>query len=210
MTGSMNKIEAYLDELFPNPRCELNYNKDYELLLATMLSAQTTDKRVNMVTKVLFDRYPDLQSLSEAKLEDVIKIIRPIGTFNKKAANTIIIAKRLLEECNGIVPNDRAYLESLPGVGRKTTNVVLSNLFNGPYIAVDTHVSRVSIRLGLAKASDDPYTIEKKLMKKFDKQILCRIHHQLVLFGRYHCMARNPQCEECKLKDMCKYYKGVK
>ena len=132
MTGSMNKIEAYLDELFPNPRCELNYNKDYELLLATMLSAQTTDKRVNMVTKVLFDRYPDLQSLSEAKLEDVIKIIRPIGTFNKKAANTIIIAKRLLEECNGIVPNDRAYLESLPGVGRKTTNVVLSNLFNGP------------------------------------------------------------------------------
>lgn len=206
----MNKIEAYLDELFPNPRCELNYNKDYELLLATMLSAQTTDKRVNMVTKVLFDRYPDLQSLSEAKLEDVIKIIRPIGTFNKKAANTIIIAKRLLEECNGIVPNDRAYLESLPGVGRKTTNVVLSNLFNGPYIAVDTHVSRVSIRLGLAKASDDPYTIEKKLMKKFDKQILCRIHHQLVLFGRYHCMARNPQCEECKLKDMCKYYKGVK
>ena len=210
MTGSMNKIEAYLDELFPNPSCELNYNKDYELLLATMLSAQTTDKRVNMVTKVLFDRYPDLQSLSEAKLEDVIKIIRPIGTFNKKAANTIIIAKRLLEECNGIVPNDRAYLESLPGVGRKTTNVVLSNLFNGPYIAVDTHVSRVSIRLGLAKASDDPYTIEKKLMKKFDKQILCRIHHQLVLFGRYHCMARNPQCEECKLKDMCKYYKGVK
>ena len=127
-----------------------------------------------------------------------------IGTFNKKASNVIQIAERLLEDYNGKVPNNREYLETLPGVGRKTTNVVLSNLFNEPCIAVDTHVSRVSIRLGLAKEGDDPYTIEKKLMKKFKKEDLCKRHHQMVLFGRYHCTARNPKCDECRLKDICK------
>ena len=204
MTGSMNKIEDYLDELFPNPRCELNYNKDYELVLATMLSAQTTDKRVNMVTDVLFRKYPSLEALSKAKKEDIIKIIKPIGTFNKKADNVIEIAKSLLKEKKGKVPNDRIYLESLPGVGRKTTNVVLSNLFNEPCIAVDTHVARVSKRLGLAKEKDDPLTIEKKLNKKFKKEDLSKRHHQMVLFGRYHCLARNPKCDACKLKDICK------
>lgn len=207
MTGLMSNIEDYLDELFPNPKCELNYNKDYELVLAVMLSAQTTDKRVNMVTAVLFEKYPSLEKLSMASVDDVIEIIRPIGTFNKKALNVIEISKRLLTECNGVVPNNREYLESLPGVGRKTTNVVLSNLFDVPCIAVDTHVSRVSIRLGLAKEGDDPYTIEKKISKKFQKAELCRRHHQLVLFGRYYCTARSPKCENCKLKDICKYYK---
>ena len=205
MTGSMKKIEDYLDELFPNPKCELNYNKDYELVLAVMLSAQTTDKRVNMVTDILFNKYPNLEALSKAKLNDVIKIIKPIGTFNKKASNVIEIATRLLKECHGKVPNDRKYLESLPGVGRKTANVVLSNLFNEPCLAVDTHVSRVSVRLGLAKQGDNPLTIEKKLTKKFQKKDLCKRHHQLVLFGRYHCMARKPLCLNCKLKDICKY-----
>ena len=210
MTGLMNNIECYLDELFPNPRCELNFNKDYELVLAVMLSAQTTDKRVNMVTDVLFKKYPSLEDLSRASINDVIDIIRPIGTFNKKASNVIVISKRLLEDCNGVVPNNREYLESLPGVGRKTTNVVLSNLYNEPCIAVDTHVSRVSIRLGLAKEGDDPYTIERKLTKKFKKEDLCKRHHQLVLFGRYHCMARNPKCENCKLASVCKYRSRVK
>ncbi len=205
MTGSMNRIEDYLDEMFPNPRCELNYSKDYELVLATMLSAQTTDKRVNMVTSILFTEYPNLKALSEASVDDIVKIIRPIGTFNKKASNVINIAKRLLEDYGGVVPNNREYLETLPGVGRKTTNVVLSNIFNEPCIAVDTHVSRVSIRLGLAKDGDDPFTIEKKLTKKFQKEDLCKRHHQMVLFGRYHCTARNPKCEDCKLKDICKY-----
>ncbi len=204
MIGSMKKIEDYLDELFPNPKCELNYNKDYELVLAVMLSAQTTDKRVNMVTDVLFKKYPNLTALSKASLEDIIDIIRPIGTFNKKASNVIEIATKLLNECEGKVPNNREYLEALPGVGRKTANVVLSNLFNEPCIAVDTHVSRVSIRLGLAKEGDDPYTIEKKLTKKFKKEDLCKRHHQMVLFGRYYCMARKPMCETCKLKDICK------
>lgn len=201
----MNRIEDYLDEMFPNPRCELNYSKDYELVLATMLSAQTTDKRVNMVTSILFTEYPNLKALSEASVDDIVEIIRPIGTFNKKASNVINIAKRLLEDYDGVVPNNREYLETLPGVGRKTTNVVLSNIFNEPCIAVDTHVSRVSIRLGLAKDGDDPFTIEKKLTKKFKKDDLCKRHHQMVLFGRYHCTARNPKCEDCKLKDICKY-----
>ena len=204
-TGSMKMIENYLDELFPNPRCELNYTKDYELLLAVMLSAQTTDKRVNMVTEILFDKYPNLETLSTANVEDIIDIIRPIGTFNKKASNVIVIAKHLLDQCDGKVPNNRDYLEALPGVGRKTANVVLSNLFNEPCIAVDTHVSRVSIRLGLAKVGDDPLAIEKKLTKKFKLEDLCKRHHQMVLFGRYYCTARSPQCENCKLRDICKY-----
>ena len=209
MTGSMKMIEEYLDELFPNPRCELNYTKDYELLLATMLSAQTTDKRVNSVTDILFKKYPTLKALSQADIKEVQNIIRPIGTYHKKAQNLIEIAQKLNQDYNGILPNNREYLESLPGVGKKTANVVLSNIFNVPCIAVDTHVSRVSKRLNLAKEKDDPLQIEKKLNKKIKKEDLCKRHHQLVLFGRYHCLARNPKCNECKLKDICKYYKHL-
>lgn len=193
-----------MDELFPNPRCELNYNKDYELLIAVMLSAQTTDKRVNMVTSTLFNKYPSLKEIKNADINDIIEIIKPIGTFNKKASNVKEIATRLLDDYNGIVPNDRKYLESLPGVGRKTTNVVLANLYNVPCIAVDTHVSRVSVRLKLAKSNDDVLTIEKKLTKKFPKDKLVSLHHQLVLFGRYYCKAINPDCTNCKLKDICR------
>ncbi len=207
MTGSMKMIEDYLDELFPNPKCELNYDKDYELLLATMLSAQTTDKRVNMVTHTLFKKYPTLESLSKANINEVMEIIKPIGTFRIKANNLIEIAKRLVEECNGKMPNNRKYLETLPGVGRKTVNVVLSNIYNVPCIAVDTHVARVSKRLNLAKGKDEPMTIEKKLTKKFKKNDLCKRHHQMVLFGRYYCKARNPKCETCKIKEICNYYK---
>ena len=156
----MNKIVDYLDELIPNPKCELNYNKDYELLLATMLSAQTTDKRVNEVTSILFKKYDSLAKLRQAKIEDIINIIRPIGTFNKKANNVIEIAKKL-ENVGDIVPNDRKFLESLPGVGRKTANVVLSNIYNKQCIAVDTHVHRVSIRLGIANKNDDVLITEK-------------------------------------------------
>lgn len=205
MTGLMktNKIMDYLDELFPSPKCELNYEKDYELLLAVMLSAQTTDKRVNMVTEILFKKYPDLQSLKDAKQKEIEDIIRPIGTYTKKAQNIRKIADELLK-IGGKVPNDRAFLESLSGVGRKTTNVVLSNLYNVPCIAVDTHVTRVSKRLKLANEKDDVLEIEKKLSKKFPKEKLCRLHHQLVLFGRYHCKAQSPMCDNCRLKDICK------
>lgn len=198
------EITLYLDKVIPNPKCELEYQKDYELLIATMLSAQTTDKRVNMVTKILFNKYPSLEALSEASIQDLINIVRPVGTFNRKALNIKLIAQELLNKSNGVVPNDREALESLSGVGRKTANVVLSNLFNEPCIAVDTHVSRVSKRLGIAKKDDNVYVVEKKLNKFFKNNNLCRIHHQLVLFGRYHCKALKPQCDNCELKKYCK------
>ena len=198
------EIIAYLDTIIPNPRCELEYSKDYELLIATMLSAQTTDKRVNEVTRVLFKKYPSLKDLADADIEDIKQIIRSIGTYNKKASNIKSIAKNLLEKSNGIVPNDRKFLESLDGVGRKTTNVVLSNIYNVPCIAVDTHVSRVSKRLGIAKEADDVAVVEKKLNKFFKDDDLCRLHHQLVLFGRYYCKAIKPECENCGLKKYCK------
>lgn len=198
------EIIAYLDTIIPNPRCELEYSKDYELLIATMLSAQTTDKRVNEVTRVLFKKYPSLKDLVDADIEDIKQIIRSIGTYNKKASNIKSIAKNLLEKSNGIVPNDRKFLESLDGVGRKTTNVVLSNIYNVPCIAVDTHVSRVSKRLGIAKEADDVVVVEKKLNKFFKDDDLCRLHHQLVLFGRYYCKAIKPECKNCGLKKYCK------
>lgn len=200
----INDIINYLDEIIPNPSCELKYNKDYELLISVMLSAQTTDKRVNEVTELLYQKYPTLEKLNEADVNDISDIIRPIGTFRKKASNIKMITQRLLADYNGVVPNNRSYLESLPGVGRKTTNVVLSNLYNVPCIAVDTHVSRVSKRLGLAKQNDDVLTIEKKLNRKLPKDSLSRLHHQLVLFGRYYCKAQNPECSSCKLKNICK------
>lgn len=200
----LNNLYEILDEVIKNPVCELEYQKDYELLIAVMLSAQTTDKRVNSVTRILFTKYPTLESLSTADIRDLINIIRPIGTFNKKANNIKEIALSLLKEQDGIVPNNRKYLESLPGVGRKTTNVVLGILYNVPCIAVDTHVARVSVRLGLAKKGDDVSTIERKLTRKLDKSRLNRIHHQFVLFGRYYCTARNPKCLNCPLKEMCK------
>lgn len=200
-----NKILEYLDIIIPEPKCELNYNKDYELLIATMLSAQTTDKKVNEVTEILFKKYKSLEELASADIDDIKKIIQPIGTYNKKSKNVIEIAEQLKNI--GYVPNDRLYLETLPGVGRKTTNVVLSNIYNIPCIAVDTHVERVSKRLGLVKKNADVTEVEKKLTRLFPEDKLCRLHHQLVLFGRYYCKSKNPQCDECKLKEICKYQK---
>ena len=199
----MNKIVNYLDELIPNPVCELTYKKDYELLIKVMLSAQTTDKKVNTVADQLFLKYPTLNSLKAAKLDDLEEIIRPLGTFSRKALNIKKIATILINEYNGKVINNREVLESLPGIGRKSANVVLSNLFNENCLAVDTHVTRVSRRLGLTESSD-PLVIEQDLSKKFKDYDLARLHHQLVLFGRYHCKAKNPACENCNLKKICK------
>lgn len=199
-----NEIMEYLDELIPNPVCELNYSKDYELLLAVMLSAQTTDRRVNIVTSVLFSKYPSLDALDTADVEDIMNIIKPIGTYRKKALNIKKIVSELLNSSNGMVPNNRTFLEGLSGVGRKTTNVILSILYKEPCIAVDTHVARVSIRLGLANPNDDVFTIEKKLTKKIPKDRLNVMHHRLLLFGRYYCKARNPECKTCKLFNICK------
>lgn len=194
-----DEILKRLDELISDPKCALDYNKDYELLLAVMLSAQSTDKRVNIVTKELF-KY-SLEELANMNEEDIIKIIRSVGTYHKKAKFIKEISKSLLENYNGSVPHDRKYLESLPGVGHKTTNVVFSELFNEPAIAVDTHVTRVSKRLGLAKEKDDVIKIEKKLEKKFPKDKWGRLHLQLVLFGRHYCTAKKPSCDNCPFKN---------
>ena len=191
-----------LDKIIPDPKCELDYTKDYELLMATVLSAQSTDKRVNMVTKELF-KY-DLNKLAEIDIKIIQDIIKPVGTNKRKSLYIKEIANRLLKDCNGIVPNDRDYLESLPGVGRKTTNVVISNLFNEPAIAVDTHVNRVSKRLGLAGYYDDVVIVEEKLMNYFPKEKWSRLHHQLVLFGRYICKSQKPDCNNCPFKSTCK------
>ena len=204
----MNKeIFDYLDKLYPNPKCELNYNKDYELLIATVLSAQTTDKRVNMVTDILFNKYKSIKELSEADINDIEDIIRPIGTFRKKSVYIHEITNKLNKDGYDYIPNDRKYIESLPGVGHKTANVFLSNIYNEPAIAVDTHVSRVSKRLKVAKEKDDVNTIEKKLMKSVPKDRWSKTHHQLVLFGRYKCKAINPMCDDCLIKDYCGYKK---
>lgn len=196
-------IFEYLNELNPNPKIELNYNKDYELLIAVMLSAQSTDRRVNEVTKILFERYPNLDLLSKAKEEEISTIIRPVGTYSRKTKYLLSIANKLLE-IGGNVPNDRDFLESLPGVGRKTTNVVLSVLFNERCMAVDTHIERVSKRLGFASKNDSVYEVEKKLYKIIPKDNMYKMHHQLLLFGRYHCKSVNPNCKECKIIDLCK------
>ena len=202
----INEIIDYLDYLFPNPKCELEYSKDYELLLAIVMSAQTTDKRVNMVNRVLFGKYDSLEKLSKADIKDIESIIRPIGTYKKKAIFIKEIVNRLISDNIKIIPNDREYLSSLPGVGRKTINVFLSVIYNEPLVAVDTHVNRVSKRLNLAKDSDDVLEVEKKLMKKIPKDKWNKVHHQLVFFGRYKCKSIIPLCTDCKLKDICKYY----
>ncbi len=200
----MNRIEEYLDSLFPDPKCELNYNKDYELLIAVVLSAQSTDKRVNSVTPVLFSKYPSLEALRNASVKDLESIIRPVGSYHKKSLYVLNIAEKLCDEYNGKVPRDREILESFQGVGRKTANVFLSEFYNEPAIAVDTHVERVSKRLRLAYAKDNVLTIEKKLMKKFPKESWAKRHLQMVLFGRYYCKAVKPLCDDCKLKDICR------
>ena len=199
----MSNIDLYLDELFPNPKCELNYNNDYELLIAIVLSAQSTDKRVNSVTPSIFNKYPSLKALKKARIEDLESIIRPVGSFRKKASYIKNIATILDDEYNGVVPKIHEELIKLPGVGRKTANVFLGEFYNIPCIAVDTHVERVSKRLKLASKNDDVLKIEKKLEKYFEKCTWTRRHLQLVLFGRYFCKAIKPECRECKLKDIC-------
>ncbi len=204
MNSNVVLVEDYLDELFPEPKCELLYNSDYELLIAIMLSAQSTDKRVNMVTPIIFGKYKTLQELSEADLGDLETIIRSVGSFHKKALYTKEIANRLVNEFDGKVPTDREVLETFPGVGRKTVNVFLSEYYNYPAIAVDTHVERVSKRLRMAYLNDDVLKVEKKLQKKFNKEVWAKRHLQMVLFGRYYCKAIKPECSNCKLKDICR------
>ena len=206
----MNEVLKYLDELYSHAHCELTYHKDYELLIAIVLSAQTTDKRVNKVTPILFSKYNTLEKLAKAPLEDIEIIIKEIGTFKKKSIFIKEIASRLLKDHNGVVPNDRKYLETLPGVGNKTINVFLAEYYKVPAIAVDTHVERVSKRLKLCKQNATVLEVERTLMKKIPKDRWIKTHHQLIFFGRYHCKAIKPNCSNCKLQPRCKYYKEKK
>jgi endonuclease-3 len=195
-------IVNYLDELFEDPKCELIYNKDYELLLSVMLSAQTTDKSVNKAVIPLYKKYDSLDKLNDLSVSEIESYIKSIGLSKTKSNNFKKIVSEIYKI--GYVPNDRKYLESLPGVGRKTASVVLAQLFNEPGFAVDTHVHRVSKRLKIAKEKDDVLKTEVKLKKFFKKEEWNRVNSELVLFGRYYCTSKNPKCDNCKLKDICK------
>ena len=199
-----SKLLEYLDTLFLDSKCELLYDTDYQLLMAVVLSAQSTDKRVNSVTPIIFSKYPSLEDLANAPVEDLEYIIRPVGSFRKKARFIKEIARRLVDEFNGVVPVDREVLESFPGVGRKTVNVFLAEFYHYPAIAVDTHVERVSKRLKLAYQKDSVLDVERKLMKKVPKDRWARFHLQMVLFGRYYCKAVKPLCKDCPLKEYCR------
>ena len=204
MTNKQLSIFSYLDELYPNAHCELNYSKDYELLIAVMLSAQTTDKAVNKVTAILFNEYKSVQDLSNAKLEDIEKIISSIGMYKVKAKNVIGISKGLVERFGGTVPHNKEELINLPGVGNKTANCVLAELYNEPYLAVDTHMQRFAKRLGVAKPNDSVEEMERKYLRFIPKERLIKTNHQIIWFGRYKCKAISPDCANCKLIDFCK------
>ena len=198
-------IMKQLDILYPDAHCELDHKNSFELLIAVVLSAQTTDEKVNSVTPELFEKYGDAFELSKADVSDIEKIIKPIGLYRNKAKNIIELSRRLADEQNGNVANDRKYLESLPGVGRKTCNIILSNCFDVPAFAVDTHVGRVSKRLKIADADDDVNEIERKLMMFFPKKKWGKLHHQFIFFGRYKCKAIKPECTDCPFVKICSY-----
>lgn len=200
----MNNIIEYLDEIFPNPKCELEYNNEFEFLIAVVLSAQTTDKKVNSVTKILFNKY-NINTLQDTALSDLEYILKPLGMSNKKAIYIKNISRDLSTLYNGIIPNNIDDLMKLDGVGRKTANLVLSTLYNMPYFAVDTHVTRVTKRLGLVKKDSNALDIERQMYKIIPINRINKTHHQLVLFGRYYCKSITPLCTTCKLKSSCKY-----
>lgn len=203
----INKVMEYLIELFPNPKPELNYNSDFQCLVAVILSAQCTDKRVNVVTSTLFRDYPDSVSMQKLTQTDLEKLIYSTGFYHNKAKNILALCKVLNEKFDGKVPSDPEVLETLPGVGRKTANVVSSALFGAKKLGVDTHVLRVTNRLGLVDAKT-PLEVEKQWTKKYPQFVNHDSHFRLVLFGRYHCKAQNPNCANCKLSGECKFFKS--
>ena len=207
MKTNVKPLLDYLDEILPTAKCELLYSKDYELVIAVMLSAQTTDKSVNAVTPILFKKYPTLAALYDAPLEDIEEIIKPIGLYKNKAKNLKGIVKDLVDRFNSVVPSDKEQLMTLPGVGNKTAGVIRAEIFHIPDLPVDTHILRISKRLNLAKKDDEPIDVERKLKKIIPEERWIKSHHQLIHFGRYYCMARSPKCENCKISDKC-IYKG--
>ncbi|WP_035361866.1 endonuclease III [Dyadobacter alkalitolerans] len=202
----------YFTNNFPEPETELHYGSPYELLVAVALSAQCTDKRVNMVTPALFERFPDPVALAASNVEEVFTYIRSISYPNNKAKHLVGMGRMLVEQFNSEVPASIDDLQKLPGVGRKTANVIASVIFNQPAIAVDTHVFRVSRRIGLVPlTATTPLAVEKELLKYIPKDLVHKAHHWLILHGRYICVARTPKCMECPLRPCCKFYeKNVK
>ena len=203
----LKKVLSIIGEMFLDAKAELDYETPFQLLVAVILSAQTTDKAVNKVTPNLWARYPEIEDLAAANIEDVEGIIRNIGLYKNKAKNIVLTAQGILERFDGQVPKTHKELESLPGVGHKTANVVLGEIYHIPTIAVDTHVSRVSKRLNISAQDADVSEIEMDLMAKIPKKDWVQTHHRLIFFGRYHCLAKNPKCTVCPVQSYCQYYK---
>ncbi|MEG0283445.1 MAG: endonuclease III [Erysipelotrichales bacterium] len=205
MDSRAQEIKDVLEEMYPDAYCELNFSNELELVIAVLLSAQTTDKSVNKLTINLFKKYPTLDDYINVDIKELENDLRRIGLYKNKAKNVKKLAVMIKEDFNGEVPRTQEELEMLPGVGRKTANVVLSVAFGIPAIAVDTHVERVAKRLKLAYKNDSILKVEEKLMRKFNKEDWSKLHHQIIFFGRYHCKAQKPECEGCKLKHLCRY-----
>ena len=200
----------YFQESRPVVETELKYTDPFGLIVATILSAQCTDKRVNMITPALLEKYPDAGALAKAEIRDIFELIRSCTYPNSKAKHLTEMAKMLVNEFRGVVPSDPSLLQRLPGVGRKTANVVASVVFNKPVIAVDTHVFRVSVRIGLVRNAKTPLSAEIQLSRNIPSELMPRAHHWLILHGRYICKARNPLCEECGLREFCMYYSKIR
>ena len=209
MISKLKRYQFFIDYFKkerPLAESELNYSNPYELLVAVILSAQCTDKRVNITTPILFQHYPNPEKLSQAKVEDVFEIIKSISYPNNKAKNLVSMAKKLVEKFQSQVPDDIDKLQELSGVGRKTANVIMSVIYHKPNMPVDTHVFRVSARIGLTTNSKTPLETEKQLTKNIPSDLIPIAHHWLILHGRYICTARNPKCNECGLTSICKFY----
>lgn len=206
----VNRILNEFDRMFPHAQCELIHSNELELLIAVMLSAQTTDASVNKLTNHLFQKYHSVYDYANASIEQLESDLHSIGLYRNKAKNIKAMCQKLIEDFSGQVPCDHEMLQSLPGVGRKTANVVMSEAFAVPSLAVDTHVERISKRLGFALKKDSVLTVEKKLMKQLPKERWIKTHHQMIFFGRYHCKSLNPQCSKCQLIDICKEPKRKK
>ena len=199
-----NEIVTKIEEIFPNAQCELYYKTPFQLLVAVVLSAQTTDAMVNKVTPHLFEEFPTAEKMAKATVAQIEAHIHTLGFYRTKSKNLVLLAQKLVSDFDGVVPHTYKELQSLAGVGRKTANVVRSVIFDIPSFAVDTHVNRVSKRLGLAKPDDTVEKVEEKLKRKIDRNRWNQAHHDFIFFGRYFCTARNPKCEQCPFADFCK------
>ncbi len=204
---TVQEILQNLDELFPDARCELNHKNNYEMAVAVILSAQTTDASVNQVTPGLFEQFPDVYALAEGDIKDIEQRISRLGLYRNKSRAIQGFARGVAERYNGTVPDKMKDLVTLPGVGRKCANVILSECYGIPALAVDTHVNRVSKRLGLARPDDSVEDVERKLKRKIPRDRWIRTHHQMIFFGRYLCHARNPECERCPFRGICREYR---